>query len=186
MVLGRAIRMTLETAPHLCIFVHRRRLRVSLLCLIFTAAADYAVCVPFHLAGRAAGKRGSAALYGSLRRHRAAVSPPQHPGAAVSDGAAHAGGTRSYSTSAGSIMPSCSPPRLTPRHSVPCAFPCTGTSGICPWKAAAGRSTTASFRCIRSSFPTFRTTGFIKQHIATHSVKPFRSCRLCGNPEFFD
>lgn len=27
MVLGRAIRMTLETAPHLCIFVHRRRLR---------------------------------------------------------------------------------------------------------------------------------------------------------------
>ena len=59
----------------------------------FTAAADYAVCVPFHLAGRAAGKRGSAALYGSLRRHRAAVSPPQHPGAAVSDGAAHAGGT---------------------------------------------------------------------------------------------
>ena len=34
MVLGRAIRMTLETAPHLCIFVHRRRLRVSLLCLI--------------------------------------------------------------------------------------------------------------------------------------------------------
>ena len=60
-------------------------------------------------------------------------------------------------------------------------FPRTGTSGICPWKAAAGRSTTASFRCIRSSFPTFRTTGFIKQHIATHSVKPFRSCRLCGN-----
>ena len=34
MVLGRAIRMTLKTAPHLCIFVHRRRLRVSLLCLI--------------------------------------------------------------------------------------------------------------------------------------------------------
>ena len=114
MVLGRAIRMTLNTAPHLCIFVHRRR-------------------------------------------------------------------NRSYSTSAGSITPSCSPPRPTPRHSVPCAFPCTGTSGICPWKAAAGRSTTASFRCIRSSFPTFRTTGFIKQHIATHSVKPFRSCRLCGN-----
>ena len=56
MVLGRAIRMTLKTAPHLCIFVHRRRLRVSLLCSDFTAAADYAVCVPFHLAGQSSRK----------------------------------------------------------------------------------------------------------------------------------
>lgn len=93
MVLGRAIRMTLETAPHLCIFVHRRRLRVSLLCLILQLRQTMPSASRFTWQAEQQENEAVLRCTAVSDGTRAAVSPPQHPGAAVSDGAAHAGGT---------------------------------------------------------------------------------------------
>ncbi|MFR4394156.1 MAG: hypothetical protein ACLT29_07715 [Ruminococcus callidus] len=152
MVLGRAIRMTLKTAPHLHCPPPAAACEPAL--SDFTAAADYAVCVPFHLAGEQqeneAVLRCTAVSDGTEpQSHRHSI-PEQ-----LYQTGWHAGGTGRTA-----LLPEVSrrPAHLPDRHpgTVYPALSLHRDIRNRPWKAAAGRSTTASFRCIRSSFPTFR------------------------------